>query len=204
MSNYKLNYQYVRPQTWQIHFDMPYDRETVVNSLQSQPWSVTENSPDSWQGLRQRLSPPFTDPVMRDIHQYLCSTEHRRNIINYFYDTVPFFQSRWGMDRDTMYERTFAHGDFIRDLPGFHQDIHTDYRLLVATGMIYLTDRDDPGFSTSFYDNTQGDNPSRITTNFCDGWWHVNDGACWHGGHNATNEDRYSIMIALTLSWPSK
>ena len=201
---YQLQYQQVRPQVWQIHLEMPHTREQILPELEAQPWSVIPNSPDSWLNLRERLCPPFHTPIMQDLHRHLCSPEHRRSIIDYFYDNVPMFQSRWGMDRETMFQQTFAHGDFIRDLPGFHQDIHTDYRLLVATGMIYLTDHDNPGFSTSFYDDREGNNPTRITTNFCDGWWHVNDGSPWHGGHNATDQDRYSIMIALTLSWPNK
>jgi len=201
---YKINYQQVRPQVWQIHFDMPHSRDQLIPELVSQPWSVTDGSPASWQDRRLRLRPPFETPAMKSIHEWLCSEQHRRTLIDHFYDTVPMFQNRWGMDRDTMFRHTFAHGDFICDLPGFYQDIHTDYRLLVATGMIYLTSHDDPAWSTSFYDDAQGNNPTRITTNFGDGWWHVNDGAPWHGGHNASQEDRYSIMIALTLSWPSK
>ena len=200
---YQLQYQQVRPQVWQIHFDQPHARADIFSELVSQPWIVTDDSPDSWQDLRLRLQPPLATPIMKDIHQYLSSPEHRRSIIDYFYDSVPMFQNRWGMDRETMFQRTFSHGDYILDRPGFYQHIHTDYRLLVATGMIYLTDRDDPGFSTTFYDDCDGNNPTRITTNFCDGWWHINDGESWHGGHNNTNEDRYSIMIALTLHWPS-
>ena len=201
---YPLTYQQVRAQVWQVHLHLPYTREQVITALDAQPWAVTPGSPDSWQDRRLRLNPPFDNPILRDIHHNLCSPEHRANLVNYFYDTVPMFKSRWGMDRETMIQRTFAHGDFICDKPGFHQDIHTDYRLLVATGMVFLCANDDPGFSTSFYDDRAGNNPTRITTDFCDGWWHVNDGDSWHGGHNATDQDRYSIMIALTLSWPSK
>jgi hypothetical protein len=201
---YQLKYNQVRPQVWQIKFDMPHTRQEILPELLSQPWSVIDGSPPSWQGMRHRLRPPFNTPIMRGIHSHLCSDDHRRSLIDHFYDTVPMFQSRWGMDRDTMFRQTFAHGDFLKDLPGFYQDIHTDYRLLVATGMIYLTEGDDPRLSTSFYDDRHGSNPTRITTNFCDGWWHINDGSPWHGGHNASDQDRYSIMIALTLSWPAK
>ena len=201
---YKLTYQQIRYQVWQIHLHLPYTREEIITALEPQPWAVMPGSPDTWKDLRLHLTPPYNNPILNDIHQNLSSLEHRANLVNYLYDTVPMLQNRWGMDRETMTQRTSSHCSFMCDKPGFYQPIHTDYRLLVATGMVFLCASDDPRLSTSFYDDSSGNNPIRITTDFCDGWWHVNDGESWHGGHNTTDQDRYSMMIGLTLTWPKK
>jgi hypothetical protein len=68
--------------------------------------------------------------------------------------------------------------------------------------MIYLTENDNPDLSTYFYWNGDKDNEIRLTTNFGDGWLHVNDAPNIHTGSNKTQEDRYTILLGLTIKHP--
>ena len=98
-----------------------------------------------------------------------------------------------------MSQNTILHAEFSKDMPGFENGIHCDMRRLVGTGLIYLTDRDNPDLASAFYDHPDRHNPHRVETGYGVGWVHSNDWNTWHDGWNRTNETRYSILLALTL-----
>jgi hypothetical protein len=72
-------------------------------------------------------------------------------------------------------------------------------RRLVATGMIYLCDSNDPDQASAFYDTPDRQSEQIVETGYGLGWVHSNNWNTWHDGWNRTDQIRYSILLALTL-----
>lgn len=116
------------------------------------------------------------------------------------FDHIPDLAWEYDCNVKSMFEQTRLHAEFSKDVPGFVNCLHTDYRKLVATGMIYFCEFDDPDLSTVFYDTFDRLNPLRMVTGFGKGWWHANGNDTWHEGWNRSYHDRYSCLLGLTLN----
>jgi hypothetical protein len=113
---------------------------------------------------------------------------------------MPAVEERWRWSEEQMIDNTQSHGEFTRDLPEFENTIHMDSKTLVANGLIYLHEKDDPATSTYFYSTGDGKNPIRSPGGFGDGWMHFNDYDCWHGTKNESNGIRYTLLVPLSLN----
>lgn len=185
-------------------FITPYSYEEIVSELKKESWvpfsniDTTGNSEGHWP-LRFKLMQPKSLLLQR-IHNFFSSSDLRRSVIDQLYCLD--LKNLYGQTKDTLFKNTLFHGEFTLDKPGFECGRHIDYRLLVATGGIYLSEKDDENISTYFYtDNKKDTEPhTRATTNYGDGWLQVNGNDVWHDGWNRSNSDRFSMLTALTLN----
>lgn len=188
-----------------IHVDLPFSREEIIRELENEDWidfaAYSEVTTNHWPGKRYKvLRPKSENKCISRIHQYFCSDKLKKTMIDQMYNQLPEFPSWWGMQPETMFKNSSMHGEFTKDMPGFVNDIHTDYRPLIATGLVYWSANDDPDLSSYFSDDLNRTNKYRITTNFGDGWWHANCNHSWHEGWNNTNQVRYSSLLGLTIN----
>lgn len=188
-----------------FHIDLPYSHAELIEELEQEQWiphgvlGAVGNDP--WPGMRFKvLRPQPQNKKLDSIWQYCCSDALKKTLIDYMYVHVHNIAIDWDMHAETLFKTCHLHGEFTKDLPGFVNEIHTDYRKLVATGMIYLSEKDDPDISSYFCDDLARTNQIRMTTNFGDGWWHANGNDTWHEGWNRTGNTRYSILLALTIN----
>ena len=93
------------------------------------------------------------------------------------------------------------HGELTRDAPGFVQQVHLDSKILIATGMIYLTPYDDVNWTTAFHSSRESDATLQYApSDFGNGWMHMNDWNSWHSGGNRSDQMRYTMLVPLTLA----
>ena len=174
----------------------------MASELEKEDWKPygmeTKIDHNLWKGYRYKVHQPKS-AVLQEISRFIHADETRKQVIEALYAQKSEFHSMWGMFPDIMLKNTDMHAEFTKDLPGFENGIHCDYRLLVATGVVYFTVEDNPDLSSEFYDNPYKDNPYRITTEYSTGWVHANDWNTWHDGWNRTNQVRYSMLLGLTL-----
>lgn len=188
-----------------FHIDLPYSHTELVEELEKENWiphgEIGEVGNNPWPGTRYKvLWPDQGNKKLTELWNYCCSDKLKQTFIDWMYQYIRNISVDWDWRPENMFKSCHLHGEFTKDMPGFVNDIHTDYRKLVATGMIYLTDKDNPDLSTYFCDDLQRTNQFRINTNFGDGWWHANGNDTWHEGWNKTDQVRYSILLALTVN----
>ena len=187
-----------------LHLRMPFSYEDIIAELENEEWKphgeVAPVGHNPWPGSRYKvLNPKWENQRLVSISNYFRSNDFKRQSIDWMYDNYPGTDVAWGMDRDTMFRQSETHIEFTRDMPGFVNALHTDYRKLIATGMIYFSNQDSEDLSSYFYRTEQRDDPVRMTTNFGDGWWHLNGHYTWHEGWNRTDSVRYSGLLGLTI-----
>jgi hypothetical protein len=182
-----------------LKLNMPYDFATIKAELESETTWQLDNPTWYPDGKRYKCHQP-TSPILREIKDYFGSASTRRTLCETACENFSGIPGgRWLMNADQLFESTSSHCEFNRDLPGFEQHIHVDFKFLLCTGFAYLTEHDDPQVSSYFYSDRQGSNPQRATTNFGDGWFAFNDHDSWHSGGNFSDYTRYSMLIGLTL-----
>jgi len=192
-----------RYQVAKLKLHHPWSFEEIQRDLEQEIWvnpSLDNNlGLDLWKGWRAKCHDPQTK-TLSAITEFLKSDSLKHQLIGWIYDHLENFHTEYMMDRQELSDCCNLHGELVKDTPGFVNILHTDYRRLAATGMIYLCQYDDPDVSTFFYDSRDRTNPVRMTTEFCDGWWHPNGNDTYHEGWNRTNRFRYSFLIGLTLN----
>jgi len=193
---------------WKVskfHIDLPFTHDELLSELENETWvnpSVINNlGNDIWGGVRFKcMNPKSEHTKMRQLKEFFCSDELKHKFVHWLYETDESMNWDWEWTPDEMCEHTILHGEFSKDMPGFVNVLHTDYRKLVATGLVYYAKEDNPDLSTVFYDTMDRVNPVRMTTNFGDGWFHSNGNNTWHEGWNKTDKVRYSTLLGLTLN----
>lgn len=192
-----------------IDFSLDYDYQTVVAELEQEDWVAQGHTQVLGQenamfNKRYQIKNQIPkSKILQEILAYLHSSGVHRAAVDSLYLFDPQFHGLWGMDKEKMLKFAFWHAYYQKDVPGFDLKLHTDYRRLVATGMIYLTEKDDANLSTYFYWDGKQENEVRLPTNFGNGWLHVNDAPNLHTGANKSQSDRYSILLGLTIRHPS-
>jgi hypothetical protein len=185
-----------------INFSNGHSQKEIVEELKKEKWNPygveTKIDHDLWKGYRYKVHRPAS-PMLQQIVRYFLSSEAKRKVIDALYAQKTEFKSMWGMTADMMMDNSLLHAEFTKDLPGFENGIHCDYRLLIGTGLVYFTDQDSGDHCTVFYDDPQRNNPFRVPSDFGQGWFHANDWNTWHDGWNRTTEDRYSMLLGLTV-----
>jgi hypothetical protein len=188
-----------------LQVDMPDSYEQIKKELDAIDWvnpnTINPLGQDLWSAQRSKcMMVPAQCPLLQKIQNFLHSDTTKQKIIETMYDNLEDLNWEYDFDPQRMYDHTRLHAELTRDRPGFVNVLHTDYRLLVATGMVYLTHHDDPDLSSQFYDDQHRSNPLRMPTEFGNGWWHANGNNTYHEGWNRTHEYRYSFLMGLTLN----
>lgn len=189
-----------------IKIDLPFTYDDLIVELENEVWVnpgiINNLSNDNWANTRYKvMSPKPEHKYMQQLDQFFKSDELKTVFINWLYNSDSSFQYDWEWNPEEMAQHTILHGEFSKDTPGFYNVIHTDYRKLVATGIVYWANGDDPRLSSTFYDDPEGKiNPMRIPTSFGGGWVHGNGNNTYHDGRNETDKMRYSTLIGLTLN----
>lgn len=185
-----------------IDFSNGCAQEEIIAELEKEQWNPygqeTKIDHDIWQGYRYKVHRPIS-PMLQQISNYFRGDQAKQLVIDALFQHKKGFTVTWGMTPEMMMRNTELHVEFTKDRPGFECGIHCDYRLLVATGLIYLSDSDNINHATVFYDNPKRENPLPIPSGFGQGWFHANDWNTWHDGWNRTTKDRYSMLLGLTL-----
>ena len=194
-----------RKRIFSLNIDIPYSYADVLEELESINWhnprEFAQSGLDLWYAQRLKCLHVGNDlPKLSHIQNALTSTQAKYLYIDAMLENVPDIAWEYDFDREQMFDCTNLHAELTRDAPGFVNVLHTDFRLLVATGMVYLTDSDNTELSTMFYTSQHRTEPLRMTTNFGDGWWHVNGNDTYHEGWNRTDRFRYSFLLGLTLN----
>lgn len=194
---------------YRAKLDMPWSRDEIISEMDSANWGVTHEqevyADHYWTGARHKLYPENIDsstPIMQSLQNYISGIEFKTKLVNFCYESMPrVFQESWSnWTPEKTIENTHAHAEFIKDGPGLVIPLHTDSRIVVGGGMIYFAETDDPRISTIFYNSYERGDPQRMTTNFCDGWWHANSNNTYHDGGNAADYTRYSMLFCLSVS----
>lgn len=193
----------LRLSTMQI--DLPFTYDNLLAELENEDWvnpgTINHLGNDNWAATRYKVMFPKEEHTcMRSLHNFFNSDELKRVLVDRLYDSDPMFQFDWEWTPEDMCNHTVLHGEFSKDMPGFHNIIHTDYRKLVATGLVYWAKEDNPDVCTTFYDSLDKKNPIPVATNFGTGWFHGNGNETYHEGWNRTDKPRYSTLIGLTLN----
>lgn len=190
---------------YRTKLSMPYSREEIIEEMERENWvspgSINPLGTDLWHATRYKVMHPIDEnQKLLSLKNFLGSDELKAHAIDQMFTNLEELSWEYNYNRESMFNETNIHCEFTKDMPGFVNPLHTDFRKLVATGMIYLTDRDDPDLSTQFYDDMERSNPIRMTTDFGDGWWHANGNNTYHEGWNKTNQVRYVILLGLTMN----
>lgn len=195
-----------------LELGIPY--EEITSLLEQEDWiDVDWRTKRGWEGhtdwskryeVRDFNTKGYKSKKLNNIIDFLRSQDTHNKALDMLYSWDPQFGALWGMNKDMMREFAWWHAHFHRDSPGFYIPPHTDYRRLVATGLIMLTEKDDPDLSTTFMWDGKEENAIRLPTNYGDGWLHVNTHQNIHTGHNRTNKDRYTIMVGMTIKHPNE
>lgn len=188
----------------ELKLELPFERAQIIQELDSEEWvphgEVAPVGHNPWPNTRYKcLRPQWKHQALTAVSRYFGSVEFKRRVIDWMYQEYHGIDVTWGMGAEEMCRRSRTHIEFTKDMPGFVNDIHTDYRQLIATGMIYFSDHDTPDLSSYFYTDQNRSNPTRMTTAFGDGWWHMNNHDTWHEGWNRTDQIRYSGLLGLTI-----
>lgn len=201
----KLHFYPRRHRVFAIHVDMPCSFPELLAELESIKWvspgSLNPLGMDLWNAERGKcMTVTSSTPNLLTIQRFLSSDETKSQIIDVMHEHIPDLAWEYNFDRQRMFDHTNLHAELTRDSAGFVNVLHTDFRLLTATGMVYLMPEDSEDLSTMFYDDANRSNPLRMTTNFGDGWWHANGNNTYHEGWNRSSQYRYSFLLGLTLN----
>lgn len=185
-----------------LRLNLPWPRSELISELEQQEWRAygmdTSVKHNVWTGQRFKVIFPDT-PRLQQISDFFRQDNTRRYLIDCLYRDRSDLQVNWQMYPWRMAQNTVLHAEFTKDMPGFENGIHCDMRRLVATGMIYLCDGNDPDQASAFYDTPDRQSEQIVETGYGLGWVHSNNWNTWHDGWNRTDQIRYSILLALTL-----
>ena len=189
-----------------VKLDTGYSYHEVHDALVNENWvSWADDYPMGHDnpGWSKRFRPKnIKSPILKEIQEFLQSDLARDRVLDVLYSFNPAFQGLWSITQDEMAQWATFHMEYVMDMPGFYLEPHNDYRRLVAAGLIYLNEHDDPRISTTLYTDRQKNNPLTMPTEFGDGWFAVNEYCNWHEGHNSSDYVRYSILLGLTIKGP--
>lgn len=190
-------FEFQRNYVYTLKLDLPATQDQIIAELAQETWQPDEA------GYAQNAFPTryrlrtVTQPTLKQIEQYVEHGTFKRDIINLLWTTN--FPAVWGVDADRMDAMTFIYGIFTKDCPGYFIRPHTDDRMHVLQGMIYFIAGDDPDQSTTIYSTFEGADPLRIPTGSGIGYFAANTNYSWHAGHNASDQDRYSMVFGIRL-----
>jgi hypothetical protein len=191
-----------------VKFTPDIDYSTMISLLEKETWiNIDYRTKPGWEDTAHKsryeiLNNDPQHPELKNILNFLRQDEVYDKALDCFYQWGSNMTSLFGFNRDELKKFAFWSVNFQRDDPDYIIDWHLDNRRLVATGMIFFTEKDDPNLSTSFRWESNPEYEHRMPTNFGDGWMHINVHQNLHRGVNLTNQYRYSAMLAMTIKHP--
>ena len=184
---------------YEVDYNIEQDDSTVMEHLRAEEWEpITGDYGQDDLGQRYRCYAPHS-VVLQQIMFYFRTEEFKNAIIDTLY-ADPAFPGWWGISPERMKAATKSFGILTLDKPGFGTGIHLDNRALVASGMCYFIEGDDPLQATTFFADAERKDPVRMTTGFGKGWVAAGMHDAWHDGHNASDKDRYVVLLGLSLN----
>lgn len=200
-SGFDLGIKHHGHQLFFLDLTLPYTIQQVIEAMQQENWKKFSETNtcdlDIWP-QRYKLLKAKTQ-VLKHVQAYINQDSTKWKVIQALYSHSPNVRIIYGMTPEQMYDNTVLHGEFSLDKPGFECGRHIDFRLLAATGGIYFNEGDNADAATHFYRTVDGPTWTRAETGFGKGWMQLNDIDVWHDGWNRTDQDRYSMLIALTI-----
>jgi len=141
----------------------------------------------------------INNPVFKSTVDWFLSSKFKDIVIDTLY-SAPVFASQCSILPEDLRSITNTVCTPVQDRPGHITTLHIDTSSLIAAGMCYLIDNDDPQQSTIFYTDDQYSNPLRMNTGWGHGWLAANMNKSWHEGFNKSNCNRHSILFGLSIS----
>lgn len=194
-----------------VKLELDISHTELIKTLEDEDWiSVDWRTPDVWKredtdwGMRcevKNFDNGYKSEKLNEIVKFIKSSSVHDKALDMLY-TWPQFEGLYNLKKDKMKNFAHWHCHFHKDKPGYYLGPHTDYKRLVATGLILLTEEDSPDTSTTFMWEGKEENSIRLPSGYGAGWLHVNTEKNIHWGHNKSNKDRYSIMLGLTIKHP--
>jgi len=181
---------------YSIDFEIAFTNEQIQNGLQTLDWNNAASN--SFKNRYEIYHIP-TENVLSSVKQSLTSNQFKRTIIDLLYQDKEFVDC-WQIDAEKMYNNTNTFATFVLDKPGYTTNYHLDNRRIVATGMQYFINDDDPNQSTYFYTSSKGEGELRMMTGFNRGWLMGNLHTTWHRGFNLSTSDRYAVLFGLIIN----
>jgi hypothetical protein len=194
----EARYDKLRDFVYSASFDLPCDADILRKELIAEDWQVNSNGyGQSVFSFRHSVT-HIRGTNLTCIIDYFHSDAFRKGVILDLYRSKNF-AAQWGIDPIMMMQNTTSFGTLVLDKPGHVTGLHLDNRLLVASGMCYFIDGNDPDQGTVFYSDQQKNDPLEMTTGFGKGWMAANTHDSWHMGWNRSQQDRYSILFGIRL-----
>jgi hypothetical protein len=189
-----------------VSFDFGVSYQEMINELKNEEWQKwSYNTPmghenPTWD-TRYRIV-EIKSTILKTIARYVQSDTVKNKVLDALYSFNPAFEGLWSLTKDQMREWTSWHMEYMMDKPGFYLQPHNDFRRLVCAGMLYFNETNDPDVATTFYSDRSLNDELVMKNGYGTGWLGVNDYVNWHTGKNASNYNRYSALIALTIKPP--
>jgi hypothetical protein len=192
-----VTYDKKRDWVYEADFNLPFG-PNLLDDLRNEAWEGdgTGYNMNAF-SYRYRLHSPQS-PRLQEVQRWFMGDEFKRSMLDRLY-AEEWWSGYWGISPERMWERTTAFGTLTLDKPGFGTGIHLDNRALVAVGMCYFINEDDPEQSTYFYTDKEKSNPLRIPTGWGKGWIAANMHNSWHDGFNHSQKDRYNALLGLVI-----
>ena len=196
----EIQFNKLRDFVYAVNLDLPVDNQTIIDELRQQNWRPDQAAygQSDFVGRYFLNWDDLTSESLKSLQSWSHSDQFRKTIIDQLY-SEKLFGGHWSIGPEEMFRNTKSSGRFLKDLPGFTAGLHIDNRLLVASGMIYFVNGDDPNQSTTFYSNSRRDYPRRIPTGHGRGWIAANTHDSWHDGLNQSSQERYSMILSVGL-----
>jgi hypothetical protein len=189
---------YLKDFVFQLELVHGFDKNQIIEDFKNEDFGDTTDAyGQSGFSLRRDVK-EIRSPRLQLISDYFRGDIFKQLMIDTLYNS-PGFSGHWAISPERMFNTTVSMGNLICDKPGHNTGIHLDNRCLVATGMCYFTEVDDPNISTWFFDSQEKENPLRMKTEFSTGWFAANMHNSWHDGYNKSDYDRYTLMYGLAL-----
>jgi hypothetical protein len=140
--------------------------------------------------------------ILKELFSYVLTDEFKQQWISELVKD-PVFCKTWTLNNvDDIASFTKLQANYVLDKTMAKVVMHLDNRLLMATGMIYLTDTTDfvqSKQTTIFYTDQNKSDPMVITPKFGTGWIAANTHNSWHEGMNMSGQERYSLLLGLAI-----
>jgi len=189
---------YLKDFVFRLELDSRFNQNQIIEDFKNEDFGDTTDAYGQTGFSLRRDVKEIRSPRLQLISNYFRSDFFKKLMIDTLYNQ-PGFAGYWAISPERMFNMTLPTGNLVCDKPGHNTNIHLDNRCLVAAGMCYFSEQDDPDISTYFFDTKERANPIRIPTNFSTGWLAANMHNSWHDGYNKSNYDRYTLMYGLVL-----
>jgi hypothetical protein len=204
-----------RPLVYTLNLETTYSPESIRTELDAENWQVEvfKNVGGRRSGGRctiggigrydsQSNLDLIRGPILKELFAYVLTEEFKRHWISELVKDPVFCKTWTSSSVNDIASFTKLQANYVLDKTMTRVVMHLDNRLLMSTGMIYLTNTTDfvqSKQSTTFYTDQNKSNPMVITPKFGTGWIAANTHNSWHEGMNMSGQERYSLLLGLAI-----